>query len=397
MTQTPFTLSGKLLIAIIFLSLCVTQRTTAQKKFSLTIVADSSIDVKGLHCQYYNGFGLAFVPDTFTGNKITLTDEYISKYAAVDISYNNHGDFQGGYTFFIDEEPATIHIGSVKDGTENKLRYSKLENATDFFDTSTNFLLKELREFRKDEDEALSRLWANHNYHDITYNDSLRALNEKLLKAGSEKNILFIKKHPEEYFSFYWFQDQVVGNSLEKEKDTAYLRSLVTTMTEIFPERVVSSAEGQWLIVRINAALYPPPQKGMPVPDVQLRDINGKSVKLSDFKGRYVLLDFWASWCPPCRKNGPVLKTIAAQYKKNLQIVGISIDNNLTAWRDAIKEDGLTWVNLCDAKLGNNSAAMHYKITSVPHYFLIDASGKLIMETSGDLEAIKSRLRAVFP
>jgi len=397
MTQTPFTLSGKILFAIIFLSLLFLQNLDAQKKFNLTIVADSSIDVKGLQWQYYNGFGQVFVPDTFTGNKITLTDEYISKFAAVDITYNNHGDPQGSYKLFIDEKPATIYLTSVKAGTKNELRYSKLENATDFFDTSTNHLLKELRAFRKEENEALSKLWANHNYHDITYNDSLRALNEKLQKAGTAKDILFFKKHPDEYFSFYEFQDQVVGNSLEKEKDTAYLRSLITTMNEIFPERMVSSAEGQWLIVRINAALYPPPQKGMPVPDVQLKDINGKNIKLSDFKGKYELLDFWASWCPPCRKNGPSLKAIAAQYKKNLQIVGISIDNNLTAWKDAIKEDGLTWVNLSDTNLGNNSAAMHYKITSVPHYFLIDASGKLITETSGDLEAIKSKLGAIFP
>lgn len=396
MTPRILTALNKPIIAIIFCSLCFLQHASAQKKFSVTIVADSSIDFNGLHCQYYNGFDQVFVPDTFTGNTITLTDEFISKFVSFDVSYNN-GDYQGAYTFFVDEKPAIIHIRSVKDKGESNLQYSNLENATDIYDTTTNLLLKELRIFQKEENEGLSKLWTNNNSSDIWHNDSLRAINDNLQSKRTEKTILFLKNHPNEYFSFWYFQDLVGGYLLQSEKDTAYLRRFVTRMNEIFTASVVNGAEGQWLIVRINAALYPPLQAGDQVPNVTLKDINGKSVSLSDFKGNYFLLDFWASWCPPCRKNGAALKAIAAQYKKNgLRVVGISIDNNLNKWKEAIKEDGLNWVNLSDANLGNNSAAMHYKITSVPHYFLVNPFGTLVLEAS-NLQAIQNHLLRLFP
>jgi peroxiredoxin len=118
---------------------------------------------------------------------------------------------------------------------------------------------------------------------------------------------------------------------------------------------------------------------GFTAPDFTMADIDGKQVSLSSFKGKYVLLDFWASWCGPCRGENPNVVANYNKYKnKNFTVLGVSLDEDKAAWLGAIKKDNLTWTHVSDLKGWSNAVAKVYGVESIPFNALLDPSGKII-------------------
>ena len=132
------------------------------------------------------------------------------------------------------------------------------------------------------------------------------------------------------------------------------------------------------------------PQIGAPAPDVTLTSTDGKQVSISSFKGKYVLVDFWASWCGPCRRENPNVVEAYNKFKdKNFTILGISLDDDRTKWMEAIKKDELTWTHISDLKGWESIAGRAYGVQSIPANFLLDPGGKIIARDlrGSDLEA----------
>ncbi|MCX6332495.1 MAG: TlpA disulfide reductase family protein [Bacteroidetes bacterium] len=115
------------------------------------------------------------------------------------------------------------------------------------------------------------------------------------------------------------------------------------------------------------------------MPEFKQNDVNGNAVSLSSFKGKYVLVDFWASWCGPCRAENPnVVKAYNEFKNKNFTILSVSLDQDKAKWLDAIQKDGLTWTHVSDLKYWNNAVAQQFGIQSIPASFIIDPAGKII-------------------
>jgi thiol-disulfide isomerase/thioredoxin len=113
--------------------------------------------------------------------------------------------------------------------------------------------------------------------------------------------------------------------------------------------------------------------------DFRQADPQGNVVQFSALQGQYVLLDFWASWCPPCRKENPVLVQAYHRYKnKKFTILSVSLDHNRAAWLKAVQADGLTWRQVSDLKGWDNAAAASYHIEALPQNYLLDPAGHVV-------------------
>ena len=133
----------------------------------------------------------------------------------------------------------------------------------------------------------------------------------------------------------------------------------------------------------VGFVVSPYPEKNSEAPEIELESPSGKTIKLSKLKGKLVLVDFWASWCRPCRMENPNVVEAYNKYKKSkfknakgFEVFSVSLDRNEEAWKKAIEDDGLDWINHGWDKKG--AVARVYGVSSIPTAFLIDGDGKIL-------------------
>ncbi len=136
---------------------------------------------------------------------------------------------------------------------------------------------------------------------------------------------------------------------------------------------------------------------GQPAPDFTQNDVSGNPVSLSSLRGKYLLVDFWASWCGPCRQENPNIVKAYETYKdKGFDILGVSLDQGQEEWVKAIADDKLAWKQVSDLKYWNNEVAMLYGIRSIPASFLLDKEGKIIAKNLRG-EELEAKLKELMP
>jgi len=182
----------------------------------------------------------------------------------------------------------------------------------------------------------------------------------------------FVSKHPDSFISLIVLNELIGTNS---EGDASSLAGLYQSLSETIKKTDLGEELGFRIITTAQTAI------GAVAPDFTQNAPDGKPIKLSDFRGKYVLIDFWASWCGPCRQENPNLVKAYAQFKnKNFEIFGVSLDNPnaKTAWLNAIERDNLTWPQVSDLQGWKNKAARLYGVETIPQNFLIDPKGVII-------------------
>jgi peroxiredoxin len=206
--------------------------------------------------------------------------------------------------------------------------------------------------------------------NDPTFRNALTAKAKAI--QDQQKAILkrFVTTHPDSYMSIFTINLMGPHSNDPMELDRLY-KGLSSQLQDSEPGKTLKHAIDQAKVTGIGAI----------APDFTQNDADGKPVSLSAFRGKYVLIDFWASWCGPCRQENPNLVRTYNKYKgKNFTVLGVSLDrpDGKADWLKAIKTDGLVWTQVSDLNFWSNKVAVLYFIGQIPSNFLLDPNGKII-------------------
>lgn len=278
--------------------------------------------------------------------------------------------------------PFAVLINDSKKATVNV----DLFNRPDIYTVSGSKASEELMKFDKmigEKIESLSRY--NQHYDSLsrikTVNADERRTIDSLIKIDSSG---YQTAAQEMRSSVTGLTEKNISPSLTTYAVTTYqqlaeqygMRSLTPTEVTEIVNRALSKFPDNTTLLDWKKTLRPGK-----APEFTMADTTGKPVSLSSFKGKYLLVDFWASWCRPCRLENPNVVATFNQFKdKNFTILGVSLDTTHGAWMDAIHHDGLTWNHVSDLKGWNNEAAAKYGVQSIPYNFLMDPDGNIIAE-----------------
>jgi peroxiredoxin len=204
----------------------------------------------------------------------------------------------------------------------------------------------------------------------------------------NKEQVVFIRRHPD-YFISLLALAEVIG---PLPTDVPALKKLFNKLDKGL-RLTATGIKTKTALDKFDAVSI-----GRTAPGFSAPDTSGRLVDLSDYRGKYVLLDFWASWCGPCREENPVVVKAWKEFRgKNFDILSVSLDQpgKKEAWLKAIHDDQLTWQHVSDLKYWNNEVAQLYAVRSIPQNFLIDPQGKIIAANLRG-EALYKKLTELF-
>ena len=356
------------LLSVLFISsLCYSQR-----QFHITVEFVPKLDTNNIRVIMDVGTGYYMPPVVIENGKIDIICKVYSKYAFISISLPSTSIHRA---YLITKESSSIiFYWKNKSDKDYPFTKSKFTNAIDLYTCKE---IKSFQKFTQKEFENFTDFSERYQLK-LKTNDSLMSIYNQKEKVYVNKELEFIKIHSKEYFSLWCF-GSFVKSIISIEAD-----SLLQFYKEVLYPKYSNLFEAKQILNYLkNLAICQSIKLNQPAPDFTTTDITGRKFSLSQLKGKYVLINIWATWCGPCVEELPLFKKLRDDFPEDqLEMISISEDKTKADLENGIKKYGLNWTHIfSDSELINK-----YQISSaVPITFLIDKEGRLVFKIVGGL------------
>ncbi len=355
----------KIMLLMFLFTIVNANKGFSQTKFTISI--NKALDPNKIKIFFTDGPINKFISLKFIDTIAVLEEKINSKYARVIILYPNLSKNLQGTSFFINQKSGFLKFYKVEDSVSNKLSNYKYKNAIEISSLKENV---EMNSYCINESKINDKLTKMYN-NEISKSDSILTLLNKSNERLALKQLDYIKSHGNNYFLF-WNFSQNITPILKKNN----LLDLYEIFNTIFPEKFKTSYEGKYIRTLLEGNLYI--KIGMQCPQFKTTDYLGNEISSEKLKGKYYLLSFWATWCGPCIKEIPQLKSIRASYKDdNLSIISITRDTDSAKFIMGIDKYKMNWIHLFNSPSMENL----FGEKPIPSLYLIDKNGKIIFSS----------------